>query len=254
MSKQAIIVAFKAGSNKQETCWITDAYPHEQLFLEYFFEWVSSGLSFILYVGILLRVRGNLIHSKSGWHLRFVPRHERWQLAINRDWLDSSMLTVAARLLWYPISYIILLLPISFSRLYAFGGDEVPFGVTIVADTLFDLQGFVNVILLYATHRLIPDPTVLPNAAPRKAIDLKSSEAKGITPFTLLLSSEPESAELQAPEANRRLTTVPKEVVSASYVPTMTSRMSLNQRDADRLSVESFDSVDSHTPLSFSAV
>ena len=164
------------------------------------------------------------------------------------------------------------MLPISFSRLYAFGGDEVPFGVTIVADTLFDLQGkpttpihgriqthailsgFVNVILLYATHRLIPDPTVLPNAAPRKAIDLKSSEAKGITPFTLLLSSEPESAELQAPEANRRLTTLPREVVSASYVPTMTSRMSPNQRDADRLSVESFDSVDSHTPLSFSAV
>lgn len=105
-------------------CWITDAYPLEQTFLEYFFvssrasfyhtaylteviqEWVSSGLSFLLYVGILLRVRGNLVHTESGWHLRFVPRSQRWKLAINRDWLDSSMLHVAARLLWYPVRVI----------------------------------------------------------------------------------------------------------------------------------------------------
>ena len=114
------------------------------------------------------------------------------------------------------------------------------------------LSGFVNVILLYATHRLIPDPTVLPNAAPRKAIDLKSSEATGITPFTLLLSGQPEIAE-QTPEAKRHSTAMSREVVSAPYMPTMISHMPLNQRDADTLSVESFESVESRTTLTFSA-
>lgn len=66
----------------------------------FFQEFVSVGVSFILYVGILLRVRGNLIRRSDGWRLRFVPRSERWQLAINRDWLDSSAMCLAARMLW----------------------------------------------------------------------------------------------------------------------------------------------------------
>lgn len=63
-------------------------------------EFLSAGISFVLYIGILLRVRGNLVRSDDGWHLRFVPSSERWQLAINRDWIDSSMMGFAAVLLW----------------------------------------------------------------------------------------------------------------------------------------------------------
>jgi hypothetical protein len=102
---------------KYHRCWITDAYPKEQTYLEYFWvsllriqchaasqilsqEFMSAGISLILYAGILLRVRGNLVHSSNGWLLRFVPTSERWQLAINRDWIDSSMMGFAAALLW----------------------------------------------------------------------------------------------------------------------------------------------------------
>ncbi|KAJ3559165.1 hypothetical protein NM688_g503 [Phlebia brevispora] len=224
-------------------CWITDNYPHEQFFLEYFFEFLSAGLSFVLYIGILLRVRGNLIHSKEGWRLRFVPRAERWKLAINRDWLDSSMLTVAARLLWHPISYAILLLPISLSRLYAFSGREVPFWATILSDVIFDLQGFVNAILLYTTHRLIPDPTVLPTAAPRKAIDLASPQAMGITPFILSLHQaiDPEHV-LHISQPSSATESEVKDVP-------LTPQSSSKERDNDVASVKSSYSVDSQKPL-----
>lgn len=167
-------------------CWITHAYPQEQMYLEYFFEFLSSGLSFVLYIFILLRVRGNLVRGRDGWHLRFVPRSERWMLAISRDWLDSSMMRVAARLVWHPVCYGILLVPVAISRFIQFGGAPIPFWATMFTDTLFNLQGLVNVVLLVTTRRLVPEAAGLPSfAAPRKLVDMDSSEAVGITPFVL---------------------------------------------------------------------
>ncbi|KAI0089488.1 hypothetical protein BDY19DRAFT_984970 [Irpex rosettiformis] len=160
-------------------CWITDAYPAEQVFLEYFWEFLSAGLSLILYLGILLRVRGNLVRSDKGWHLRFVPSSERWQLAIKRDWMDSSMMGLAA------VTYVLLLVPVAIARFIEFGGGKIPFGATIFTDTLFNLQGIANAILLFSTRRLIPDTAALIAPAPRKVVSMSSSEAVGITPFTL---------------------------------------------------------------------
>ena len=68
-----------------------------------FQEFVSAGLSFILYTAVLLRVRGNLVKTSGKWHLRFVPRGDRWRLAIRRDAVDESMMRVAARMIWYPV-------------------------------------------------------------------------------------------------------------------------------------------------------
>ena len=103
-------------------CWITSSYPHEQIFLEYFFvclcsttsgissrtdsqsqEFLSAFLSFVLYSAILLCVRGNLIKSGGRWRFRFVPHGESWQLSVNRDRIDSAVFDVAVRMVWYPV-------------------------------------------------------------------------------------------------------------------------------------------------------
>ncbi|KAI0937517.1 hypothetical protein AcW1_001625 [Taiwanofungus camphoratus] len=84
-------------------CWITHNYSKEQTFLEYFFEFISAGFSFILYTAIFLRVRGNLVVIDGKWCIRFVPRRERWLLAVSRDATDSSMMHVAARMVWHPV-------------------------------------------------------------------------------------------------------------------------------------------------------
>jgi hypothetical protein len=65
-------------------------------------EWMSAFLSFVLYVAVLLRVRGNLIQDATGkWTLRWIPRSEGWQLAFARDYLDSCTVKMAAIIVWY---------------------------------------------------------------------------------------------------------------------------------------------------------
>lgn len=56
--------------------------------------------SIVLYTVIVLRVRGNLTKMDGKWCLRFVPRGERWLLAISRDFTDTAMMSVAARMIW----------------------------------------------------------------------------------------------------------------------------------------------------------
>ncbi|KAH9949694.1 hypothetical protein B0H21DRAFT_875451 [Amylocystis lapponica] len=179
-------------------CWITDSYPEEQIFLEYFIEFVSAGVSFFLYTAILLRVCGNLVVIDGKWCLRFVPRGEKWRLGISRDFTDSSMMRVAARMVWHPVAYSVLLLPVTLARFIAFSGHEVPFWATVVTDFIFNLQGIVNVILLVGIGYLIPETALLPIFTPRKGIDTSTSEAYGITPFVL---SKPEETEKILPRA-----------------------------------------------------
>jgi hypothetical protein len=63
----------------------------------------------VLYVIVLLRVRGNLIHDTKGkWSLRWIPRSESWQLAFVRDYVDTCTVRLAAITVWYGRSYIYL--------------------------------------------------------------------------------------------------------------------------------------------------
>lgn len=237
-------------------------------------EFVSAGLSFALYTAVLLRVRGNLVRTSGKWTLRFVPHGERWRLAIRRDMVDSSMMQVAARMVWYPVchlarlffalfnngldcqvAYTILLLPVTISRFYAFSGHEVSFRLTIFSDFVFNLQGVVNVALFLATRRFVPDTTTLPLFEPRKRISLSSPEAFGITPFVLpphprdsVASADPS----EKPTAQRELDetheadvdagAAAKEALSGLRRPELA-------RTLTSTSTNSMSSIDSQTPF-----
>ncbi|KAI0827070.1 hypothetical protein BC628DRAFT_1318954 [Trametes gibbosa] len=166
-------------------CWITSEYPRQQFYLEYFLEFLSAVFSFFLYTAVLLRVRGNLVKTSGRWNLRFVPHGERWVLAIRRDAVDGYMMHIAARMVWYPVAYTVLLIPVTIARFIMFSGRDVPFRATIFADFVFNLQGFVNVILLLTTRQFLPDTDALPMLTPRKHVSVSSPEAFGITPFVL---------------------------------------------------------------------
>ncbi|ETW75926.1 hypothetical protein HETIRDRAFT_481455 [Heterobasidion irregulare TC 32-1] len=170
-------------------CWITDAYPAEQTFLEYFFEWLSAAASFVLYTCILLRVRGNLARTASGrWALHVVPRGSAWRLALGRDMLDSAMLGVAAVVVWCaPVAYTLLIVPITAARFACFAGLHVPTSVTFFADFVYSSSGTVNLLLLLATRRRMPAPYTIPSfTTPRACVPAAgSAAAAGITPFVL---------------------------------------------------------------------
>lgn len=224
-------------------CWITHNYPEEQTFLEYFFEFLSASCSIILYTAIVLRVRGNLTAASGKWRLRFVPRGERWLLAVSRDFTDTCMMSVAARMVWHPVAYTVCLLPVTLARFISFGGREVPFWATVSSDFIFNLQGLVNVLLVLCTRHLIPDTSSLPMFAPRKVIEESSPEVYGITPY--VLTKPPER------DVEKALPEPPSDDNGTSQSDKSdgdSARLSLSTTET-RLSMATVDTVDSTVPL-----
>jgi len=175
-------------------CWINNKYPEEQIFLQYFFEFLAAGLSIILYLIIILRVRGNLVYTNEKWRLQYLRAWDGWRLAIGRDIIDTAMLRFAQSMVWFPISFTILLLPVAIARITSFAGHRVPFAVTIFADSLFNLTGLLNVILLVTTRRFYPDMDLPEFNTPRNtAHQFLLMENGGVSPFTLNRSVSAES-------------------------------------------------------------
>jgi len=163
-------------------CWITRNYGVEQIFLEYFLEYFAAITSLILYTAILLRVRGNLIITGGSWRFRTVPPGESWKLCFSRDLLDTAMLSVAKMMVWYPVAYTALLIPITITRISEFSGASIPFGATVVADSIYNLTGLVNVILFLCLQRLFPELQGLPQFN-TKRINHLGLQSAGIDPF-----------------------------------------------------------------------
>ncbi|OCB89111.1 hypothetical protein A7U60_g3710 [Sanghuangporus baumii] len=171
-------------------CWITDNYPVEQTYMEYFFEFLSAGLGFVLYALILLRVRGNLMKVNGRWRLRWIQRSQAWQLSFSRDMLDTAMLRVATFMVWYPVAYSLIIIPVALARLSSFADHRVPFWATITTDVIFNLTGLVNSILFISTRRILPDTAELPQFTTPRSKTMSDTEATyGVTPFALDPSS-----------------------------------------------------------------
>ncbi|KZT36739.1 hypothetical protein SISSUDRAFT_1023827, partial [Sistotremastrum suecicum HHB10207 ss-3] len=135
-------------------CWITDLYPNAQRYLEYLFMFLSAGLSFLIYILVFFRMRGNIVGKGRKMRIIHISRSLSWELRLCRDDVDSAMLKTVSHMIWYPVAYTLLVLPIALARLSAFGGHRVPFGWTVAADFVFNLNGFVNAVLLLTTRRI----------------------------------------------------------------------------------------------------
>ncbi|KAJ6572008.1 hypothetical protein B0H19DRAFT_1132179 [Mycena capillaripes] len=165
-------------------CWITHQYHLEQILMQYLFELLSIIFSAFLYTATLLRARGNLLKVDGCWKLRFLPAGESWKLEFGRDFTDSASLRLIQHMIWYPVAYGLLLLPIAAVRLTSFAGMDPPFVVTALAAFIFNLAGLVDVVLFFAMHRVFPEPESLPKFARRKTVDPAVIQY-GITPFSL---------------------------------------------------------------------
>jgi len=194
------------------SCWITFNYRTEQILLEYLFEYLAVALNVFLHTATLLRVRGNLLRVDCRWRVRWVPLGQSWQLALGRDFTDSSMLRLAKHMVWYPVAYAVTILPISITRISQFCGMDVPLWVDALTGSIFDLGGFVNVLLFFGARRFFPEESALPEfTAQRKDMDRDAIVAQhGVTPFTL---QKPEAAEVRH-EYPVRVSSRPSSMVS----------------------------------------
>ncbi|KAI8985552.1 hypothetical protein BD414DRAFT_488459 [Trametes punicea] len=163
-------------------CWIQDEYPAERLTLDYMIMFISALLSFVMYVLVFLRLRGNVMLH--GWRLSF--RFRRGPAGPAPKSVDTHAINVAKGMLLYPLAYTIMILPIAISRFSEWMGHEVPFAVTIACDAIFLLSGasdiivysqdvptfgcvpgLVNVILFLTTRRVLPANSVFPTSVCR---------------------------------------------------------------------------------------
>ncbi|KAJ3931507.1 MAG: hypothetical protein NXY57DRAFT_961713 [Lentinula lateritia] len=210
------------GSGNRAECWITDGYRDEQ-------ELLSAALSCILFTFVLLRVRGNLIlvnvhddHTPSSsaksldddhkvsdpdndsdndnttksikstckWRFQHVPSSDSWQLVFSRDLIDTAMLRFAGRMVWFPISYTLLLLPSGIAGLSAARGHPVSPGAEVFVGVTYNLIGLTTILLLHTTRHLYPSSADLSNIP---GFDTKRCnhafvqlmETGGVTPFDL---------------------------------------------------------------------
>ncbi|KAJ6590547.1 hypothetical protein DFH09DRAFT_207234 [Mycena vulgaris] len=179
------------------SCWITHNYRIEQIFLEYFFEYLAVALNVFLHLATFLRVRGNLLRVDGRWRVRWVPLGASWQLALGRDFTDSTMLRLAKHMIWYPVAYAVTIVPISITRLSQFCGMDVPLWADALTGCIFDLGGFLNVLLFFGARRFFPEADALPEfTAQRKDVDAIVA-AHGVVPFTLQRPASQTEKELE---------------------------------------------------------
>jgi len=138
-------------------CWISGVYRTQQIFLEYLLQYLSVGISLILYTFIILRVRGNLIKHEGKWQLRKVPTAESWRPCYKGDPIDTQLVRMARLMVWFPIAYFVCLIPVSVTRFVDWSGKPVPFESIIMTEIVFTVMGFVNVLLILFIEHLFPD-------------------------------------------------------------------------------------------------
>jgi hypothetical protein len=144
-------------------CWIRPEYSIERYTSEYIFVFASAGFSFILYLFVFLRLRGNVTVS-AGWKVYFQQRPKvrlgrtsgGAYISTDDRRLESQVTTVAKQMLWYPLVYTILVLPMGAARYCTNSGIPVSFPAITATAALFMLGGFVNTVLFCATRNVLP--------------------------------------------------------------------------------------------------
>ncbi|KIM24225.1 hypothetical protein M408DRAFT_242992 [Serendipita vermifera MAFF 305830] len=157
-------------------CWISGEFDAERITAEYLWLWIAAFASIILYTFLFFRVRGNITVDPQNWRrIRF--KLHRWTASDGTDtagvgnaYFDGAgrgarggeagktAAREAMSMVWYPVTYTILVLPLSIVRWSTFrakGQTEpaVPFALTSVVVTVFGLSGITNVVLILLTRK-----------------------------------------------------------------------------------------------------
>jgi len=147
-------VAFNMGHVYGPTgywCWIRSEYPVQRIVLAYAFMWTTAGANIVIYVILFLYFRGYI--TTSGWRIHTSRRPEPVNI--------HGPLKQAWGLLFYPLVYIVTILPISIARFSSFEHHHVPTTFTLFSDGLHLSAGLLNVILFSTTR-----PFLLPHDPP----------------------------------------------------------------------------------------
>jgi hypothetical protein len=136
------------------TCGVRSIHLQALFYHHLFPILLASILSAVLYSLIFLVLRGTLV-LRGGVKINLNP-DRRWTGELdNLQRYHRFVQAIAKSMLWYPIAYIVLLLPYSITRLLGISGFDIPTGLTMFAFSCWYMLGIVNVLLLYNTFRIL---------------------------------------------------------------------------------------------------
>ncbi|KAF8207160.1 hypothetical protein K438DRAFT_1714041 [Mycena galopus ATCC 62051] len=133
------------------SCGIRDVYPRSLFFFHLLPIFITSIMSALLYSLIFLVLRGTLV-IRGGLKFSLDP-NERWGGNVQN--YHRFVARIARSMLWFPIAYILLLVPYSVTRLISLSGNECPFPLLVAAYVCWFMLGVVNVLVLYNTFRVL---------------------------------------------------------------------------------------------------
>jgi len=132
-------------------CWILPEYSVQRTATDFAFMWITAAINIVAYVVLALYLRGYIETARWSIHLS----RKRKQI----DIVESRKQTYG--LLFYPLVYIVAVLPLSIARYSTFAHHHVPYGVIIFVDIIYLLSGLFNVLLFSITR-----PYLLPHDPP----------------------------------------------------------------------------------------
>ncbi|KAI0254071.1 hypothetical protein BJV78DRAFT_1296867 [Lactifluus subvellereus] len=139
-------------------CWISPRYGSERLAGEYLWLWFALFASVIMYIPLYFWAKGRLSVGEGKWYkLRLRTPDTKVESREKRD---------AVRLLFLPLAYSLVVLPLSVARWSLFDHKKVSSAATFFGVSMFNLSGAINVLLL-----LLVRPRILLFIPPVKPVE-----------------------------------------------------------------------------------
>ncbi|KAG8946206.1 hypothetical protein FRC03_001446 [Tulasnella sp. 419] len=124
-------------------CWVADNYKGEKIGLQYGIFWFVALTNFLLYIPLFLSLRKEARNGRS----------------TESNQQRRETMSIAKKMLVYPVAYIILILPMSIIRFIGFydPNADVEAVWRAIAGVIYAASGLVNALLYIITRpRLLP--------------------------------------------------------------------------------------------------
>ncbi|QRV85304.1 hypothetical protein RhiJN_13322 [Ceratobasidium sp. AG-Ba] len=151
-------------------CWIGDAYQAERFIYVYMWIFLSLLSSAVLYSLVYLRFSGRLYYEqgKLSWRSTSHPSRNTISFHVSGEsgsngtrlvnnpgefnGVGKHLKKVARRLMFYPLVYSLVTVPVAICRIGTMAGWTVPFPLYAFAGTTFASSGLTNVVLFIVTR------------------------------------------------------------------------------------------------------
>ncbi|KAF8506124.1 hypothetical protein JB92DRAFT_2833034 [Gautieria morchelliformis] len=166
-------------------CWIGTGYSAERLIFLYGWVFAALGSSFIIYISLPTRQcpayekpremgrlhRANLVMGESrlaSTYLGSIRESIVYESSLVPA-TNAQLKRVAHRIMWYPVLYAVVVIPVLVCRMGVSAGWEPPFGLLVFAGICFRSSGLSNTILFLTTRKnfnkeimLLPQGSISP--------------------------------------------------------------------------------------------